>query len=134
MPPLSNGRHELFAQGIAEGNSADAAHSAAGYKANRKNAWRLKTNQDIVARIAEIQGKAQERTEETLESVVEELNEARQAALDAGQMSAAISAIMGKAKILGLEVDPRKNERNPLSEVLEAIDGKTRGLPNQTRH
>ena len=43
---------------MAKGNiTSDDAHTKAGYKKNRKNATRLKTTQDIQARIAELQGR-----------------------------------------------------------------------------
>jgi hypothetical protein len=41
MPILPNHKHELFAQGLAKGLSADAAYQAAGYKRDRGNAARL---------------------------------------------------------------------------------------------
>jgi hypothetical protein len=41
MPVLPNNKHELFAQGLAKGLSADAAYQAAGYKRDRGNAARL---------------------------------------------------------------------------------------------
>jgi hypothetical protein len=40
MPVLPNNKHELFAQGLAKGLSADAAYQAAGYKRDRGNAAR----------------------------------------------------------------------------------------------
>ena len=51
MPILPNNRHELFAQGLATGLSADAAYQAAGYKPNRGNAATLKANQSISKRV-----------------------------------------------------------------------------------
>jgi phage terminase small subunit len=54
MAPLTNPRHEAFAQGVAKGLSADEAYQAAGYKPNRGNAIRLKANESIAARIEAI--------------------------------------------------------------------------------
>lgn len=54
MSALSNPRHEAFAQGVARGLTADQAYEDAGYKANRHNAARLKTNEHISSRVAEI--------------------------------------------------------------------------------
>ena len=56
MPILPNARHERFAQNIAMGMSAATAYEKAGYKADRKNAARLTTKDDIHKRIAELQG------------------------------------------------------------------------------
>jgi hypothetical protein len=61
MPILPNHKHELFAQGLAKGLSADAAYQAAGYKRDRGNAARLTANDSIQKRVAEIQGKAAEK-------------------------------------------------------------------------
>ncbi len=51
MGVLKNTKWELFAQEILKGETADQAYVNAGYKKNRKNAARLKTNEDIMARI-----------------------------------------------------------------------------------
>ena len=56
MTVLTNARRELVAQNLAKGMSADAAHTAAGYKPSRGNAARMKANDDIVARVADLQG------------------------------------------------------------------------------
>ncbi len=56
MAILKNARHEKFAQYIAKGMSADASHTAAGYKPSRQNAARMSTYDDIVGRVAELQG------------------------------------------------------------------------------
>ena len=63
MPILQNQRHESFAQALAQGKTADEAYAQAGYKPNRKNAWRLKTNEDIAARVAELGAKAADKAE-----------------------------------------------------------------------
>ena len=54
MPVLSNVRHEIFAQEIAKGASASAAYVTAGYARNDGNAARLKGNEQVGARIAEL--------------------------------------------------------------------------------
>lgn len=55
MPILENQRHELFAQGLAQGMSADRAYSEAGYKPDRPHASRLATNGNIRQRVEELQ-------------------------------------------------------------------------------
>ena len=57
MAVLTNARHERFAQNLAKGMCADAAHTAAGYKPSRQNAARMSTYDDIVGRVAELQGR-----------------------------------------------------------------------------
>lgn len=73
MPVLSNAKHELFAQALAQGKTADQAYQDAGYKPSRPHASRLATNGNIVARIAEILAKGAERAEITQERVLREL-------------------------------------------------------------
>src|ERR1700732_1902065 len=65
MPPLPNQRHELFAQALARGKSASAAYRSAGYKCAphkaRGHGHRLRTREDIAARIDELSAKARGR-------------------------------------------------------------------------
>ena len=56
--PLKNPRHELFAQALVHGMSADAAYTEAGYKADRGNAARMTANDSICDRVAELQAAA----------------------------------------------------------------------------
>lgn len=73
MAALDNPRHERFAQALAEGMSATDAYVWAGFKANDGNASRLKGNERVVARLAELTAKGAERAEVTVERVVREL-------------------------------------------------------------
>nr|WP_313709028.1 terminase small subunit [Brucella intermedia] len=109
MPVLRNAKHEAFAQGLAKGMTADEAYQKAGYKPHRGNASTLRANQNISDRVAELQEKAVERTLVTVESITQELEEARRLALEEGQSSAAVSASMGKAKLHGLLVDKQEH-------------------------
>ncbi|MBX5238638.1 terminase small subunit [Rhizobium sp. NLR22b] len=108
MPVLKNARHETFAQSVAKGNSATEAYEAAGFKPHRQNAARLMTNDDVCARIKELQAKAVKKVEITVDSLAAELEEARAIAITEKQSSAAVSATMGKAKLFGLGVEHRK--------------------------
>ena len=106
MTVLQNARHERFAQNKAKGKSTGPAYTAAGYKATGNsaevNGARLLRNAQVRARIAELQNKAAERTIKTVADIVAQLDEDRDAARERGQISAAVSATMGQAKILGL--------------------------------
>jgi phage terminase small subunit len=77
MPVLKNARHEKFAQGLASGKTADEAYELAGFKPNRGNASRLKSNENILKRIEEIKSIVTERAIEKLaitkERIVDEL-------------------------------------------------------------
>ena len=54
MGRLRNHRHELFAQGLAEGKSREEAMVAAGYPAHRGNKNRMAQHPDVMARVNEI--------------------------------------------------------------------------------
>ena len=116
MPALKNPRHEAFAQAIFSGivNAKGGAHSQAeayrraGYNVTNGNsakacASRLLTFANGIAeRIKELQAIAAEETVESAEKMTRELNEVlREARADKAQ-SAAVSAILGKAKILNI--------------------------------
>jgi phage terminase small subunit len=55
MPPLSNHRHEKFAQAFAQGKNATEAHQEAGYKPNRSTPCQLKQDPRISTRVTELQ-------------------------------------------------------------------------------
>ncbi len=105
MPVLPNQRHERFAQELVKGKTADEAYELAGYERNRKNASRLKTKEDIQARMRELQRPAAARAEVTVQTILDELKEARNLAIEWEQAAAAVSASMGRAKVAGLIVD-----------------------------
>jgi phage terminase small subunit len=61
MPVLKNARWERFAQELAQGKTADEAYQLAGYAENRGNATRLKANESVAARVAELTERAADR-------------------------------------------------------------------------
>src|SRR5262245_52445518 len=73
MPILRNARHEAFAQALAGGKTAAQAYVLAGYKPNDGNAARLRANDRVTARVAEILGKAAARVEVSISDIMEEL-------------------------------------------------------------
>lgn len=109
MPVLDNARHEAFAQHLAKQKTADEAYVLAGFKANRGNATRLKANESVQRRIAELLSRAAERTVVTVEDIAKQLDEDRTFARENGAAAAAVSATLGKAKVLGLIVDKAEN-------------------------
>src|SRR5579864_450266 len=58
MPALGNERHEAFARALAIGKSAAEAYRSAGYQCAQKKArghgYRLRTREDIAARVDEL--------------------------------------------------------------------------------
>src|SRR5262245_29177276 len=112
MPVLRNVRHENFAQELAKGKVAHEAYVLAGYRPNRGNATRLKLNEAIIARVKELiertAANAAARAEVTVVSLLNELEDARKQAVEINQPSAAVSAIVAKAKVAGLIVDRKE--------------------------
>jgi len=72
VKPLKNSRHEAFAQALARGMTADAAYIEAGYRPNDGNAIRLKGNERVKARVAELVNQSAERTGVTIDRVLNE--------------------------------------------------------------
>jgi hypothetical protein len=101
MPTLANPRHESFAQELAKGHSKAEALSRAGYGGSRSCASRLSTKADIRSRIAELQANAAVSTVVTIEGLTLELEQARQLAMARGNASAAVLAVIAKARLHG---------------------------------
>lgn len=122
MPILSNPKHERFAQALAIGHPASVAYTEAGYVYNEGNASRLKSNEKVTARLAEILEEAHKvNMEVTRESILAELEEARQLAITNNQSSAAVQAAMGKARVQGLIIDRREvGDPGEFSEMTDA--------------
>src|SRR5262249_36879372 len=112
MPVLRNPRWEVYAQELAKGKPAREAYVLAGYKKNDGNASRLKSNEKLTARVNELvertAANAAARAEVTVVSLLNELEEARKQAVEINQPSAAVSAIVAKAKVAGLIVDRKE--------------------------
>jgi phage terminase small subunit len=103
MGEIQNSRHERFAQELAAGNPADAAYKAAGYQKHRGNAARLSANERVKDRVREIQAIGAERAAVTVQSLIDEAEQARIKAMDTPNgAAAAVSAITAKAKLAGL--------------------------------
>lgn len=128
MPALKNARHERFAQELAKGETADAAYAAAGFKANRGNAVRLKANESVLARAAELKEKAAEKTGLTIEGLTDRLlkiAEKGEKKEDAPMLQLARASIMDAAKLNGMIIDRSKlgfDLSGLSSEDLEALE------------
>ena len=105
MPMLGNQRHELFAQELAKGKTASEAYILAGYRPSRKNASRLRANEGVTARLAELQAVTAQSARITIKSICRELDEANTVAKERGQASAMVSASALRAKLAGLMVE-----------------------------
>jgi len=122
MPALQNPKHERFAQALAKGKTADEAYVLAGYAENRGNAVRLKTNESIVKRVAELQDIGSMRAEVTLESLIREAGEIQEAAKQEKQYSAATAALTAKAKLAGLWIDKAENTNRNVVDPAQISD------------
>jgi phage terminase small subunit len=123
MPALPNPRHELFAQAIVAGlagktrieRAQSTAYLAAypncskGNSAEAAASRLLRRVKPILDRVREIQQAAAKRIEETPERIAQELNEVRDEARADKAHAAAVSAILGKAKVLGLVTDKHQD-------------------------
>src|SRR5262245_30871829 len=124
MPVLRNPRHEAFARAIFRGifepdlyPTRGTAYRAAGYRASglrepggsaEVNASRLLKNAKILDRVRELQAEAAQEVKESIDKCVAELNDIKDASMADSEKpaySAAVSAVMGKAKLLGFVTD-----------------------------
>lgn len=124
MPALINPRHERFCQELVKGASQGQAYTAAGYDAEgnvaEACASRLLTNVKIRDRVLELKNGAAARVEVTVASLVSELDGIRDLALKLEQPSAAVSAVMGKAKITGKIIERKEIGQPGEFELMDA--------------
>lgn len=104
-------KQEKFCQAYIETGNASEAYRTA-YAADKMKpeaihvkASELLSNGKVTVRVAELKADVRARHDVTVDSLIRELEEARQAALTAEtpQSSAAVAATMGKAKLTGLD-------------------------------
>jgi phage terminase small subunit len=108
MPILSNPRRERFAQEIAKGKTYTKAYVVAGYRPHDGNACTLAQHPEVIARLEELRSKAAHDVEVTVGSLIREAGEIQAAAIAAGQMAAAVSALTAKAKIAGKWIERKE--------------------------
>jgi hypothetical protein len=149
MPALPNPRHEAFAQAffraLCNGDprmySASRAYIAVGYQ-TKDPGKRIGSTQAassrllsrVMHRVRELQEQAAIHMRETPEKIVQELNELKMKATNKEKYAAAIAAVMGKAKVLGLEGKPQDNPHDwNAAQSMQDIGRKllqSVGLPN----
>jgi hypothetical protein len=112
MPRLDNEQWELFAQGVAKGLTLIKAYEKAGYTGLYfSSASALLSNTKVSDRVGELQDLAAQKTLVSIEKLTDELEEARELAMkDDKGAAAAVSAVMSKAKLHGLDVNRHKVE------------------------
>jgi phage terminase small subunit len=121
-------KQEAFACAYVETGNASEAYRRAyqpkkmGQKAITVESTRLMQHPSIALAIEQLQAAHAERHNITVDSLTVELEKARESARSTGQISAAVSAIMGKAKLHGLIVDKQEQKR-------VSGDGDITGIP-----
>ena len=139
MPMLDNAKWELFAQGMSIGKTADQAYTDAGYQPNRKNASRLKANEDIKARVRELQERIAKSVSLSREWVLEQLIDNAIQAKTREDGSVANRALELLGKELGMFIDRKEIRTGPLDEATpdelerlreELVAERTRRLAN----
>lgn len=132
MPILPNPRHERFAVALSEGRCACEAYETAGYKANRGNACRMKANENVQSRLRELMEANRKNSAITVESLADELEQARLKATSLNQLAASVAATREKIKLFApslMKVDisaPEINDDMDYEQILAAV-AKERG-------
>lgn len=115
MPDLTP-KQQAFALAYVETGNASEAYRRAYDASNMAppsvwvEACRTLADPNVSLMVFELQEAAAERTLVTVESLTRELDEDRELARNLEMPAAAVSAVMGKAKLHGLITDKSKNE------------------------
>jgi hypothetical protein len=129
MPALSNPRHEVFAQHLFKGLSAAAALERAGYARNYGNAVRLKRNEKVRARVAELQAEAAKKvTDEVSFNAVDmfkRLEHRIEAAEAAGDHKTALDGTKFMISCFGYEDSPTLTHEHVAGKPLQPSERKT---------
>ncbi|MBT5226845.1 MAG: terminase [Proteobacteria bacterium] len=102
---------------VETGNATEAYRQAYDHNGNDATACRgahdVLHRQTVAAYVANLQAEHRERHKVTVDQLTDQLEKARQVAMDARNAAAAVQAIMGKAKLHGLLVDRTQIEERP---------------------
>jgi membrane-associated protease RseP (regulator of RpoE activity) len=134
---LDNQRHELFAQGLAQGKPASQAYVEAGYAFSEPNASRLTRNEKVVERVAELKARAAAGVQITVANITERLlkiAEKGEGSNDAPLLAVARASLMDAAKLNGLIIDKAEIKADVTSLTDEQLDAKLIALATQLGH
>jgi phage terminase small subunit len=102
---------------VETGNATEAYRQAYDHNGNDATACRgahdVLHRQTVAAYVANLQAEHRERHKVTVDQLTDQLEKARQVAMDNRNAAAAVQAIMGKAKLHGLLVDRTQIEERP---------------------
>jgi phage terminase small subunit len=118
MPILKKARHEKFAQELACGKTAREAYKVAGYAPDDGHASRLAGNGKVATRVAELQQAGAEKSAMTAESLIAEADRIQKQAERLNQPSAAVAALIAKAKLGGLWIERSENKNENTEHVI----------------
>ena len=107
--PLSSPRHEHFCQLIVEGYGDLDAYEEAGFKRHKGSASRLRNSTHICERIEQLRERNQKRHDVTIESILDELDDALCLSRRTESPSSMIAATKAKAQLMGLWVERAEN-------------------------
>ena len=102
-------KQEAFAQAYVESGNASEAYRRS-YNAEKMTnetinvaACKLLANYKVAIRVKQLQEKAAKRHDITVDDLIRELEEARKLAIETEKAGPAVTATMGKAKLLGMD-------------------------------
>jgi phage terminase small subunit len=103
-------KQQLFVSAVLKGKTINEAYKAAGFKPHASNGSRYSAIDKIQKAIRSAQRKAAEQQHVTTVSLAADLEEIRMLAIEDKQYAAAVAAVLGRAKLLGLIVDRKEVE------------------------
>jgi hypothetical protein len=128
MGVLKNQRHELFAQALAKGATADAAYAEAGYSPNRGNATRLNANESVRKRVEEIKAAAARKTVNAIALTEADFLSRLIREADYMDEGASHSARVSAVKIIGEHLGLLKNRmEHDVSDALAELIAQSQG-------
>ena len=102
-------KQEAFAQAYVESGNASEAYRRS-YNAEKMTnetinvaACKLLANDKVAIRVKQLQEKAAKRHDITVDDLIRELEEARKLAIETEKAGPAVTATMGKVKLLGMD-------------------------------
>ena len=122
-------KQEKFAQVLfATGNASEAYRQAYDCKNMSEKdigneAYDLKNHPEISPKIKELQAIAAQKHQVTVDSISRELEELRLIGIESGHIPAAVTAVMGKAKLHGLLIDKQEIDIG-IKNLQQRIDSK----------
>lgn len=134
MPPLDHPKYEAFALGIASGKPQRDAYVEAGYKWHEGNASRLRSNEKVGARIAEILTErsraVQENTGYKAIQLFRDIEKVFKLAMDKELPIEALKAVELAARCLGYSESPTLTHEHLNGEAIPVARGPEPEHPN----